>query len=161
MAKLNYKTLVAPFTDKLVSATGEISTSWQSFFDYVTKLLIPMGVEKSFPLANFVTVAADIEGLSLDSRFVSYAVVEYLIQRVTDSYESVGSGVAYLHYKPMSEVWEFVVAPVTAGVTFSVTAEGQIQYTSDDIAGVYSISRIVWRVRTLAGKHSSYSSAGS
>lgn len=46
------------------------------------------------------------------------------------------------------------------GVKFSVTTAGQVQYTSTSITGTASISKISWRMRTLGGKSSTYSSAG-
>lgn len=43
------------------------------------------------------------------------------------------------------------------GVVFSVTSDGQVQYTTTNISGTASISKIFFRMRTMGGKNSQYS----
>lgn len=169
----NYKKLVAPLIDKISDKEGVLSLPWVEFFRMVQDFLTPLGQEKSFPLTNGKTTIVgdpdqdDIKGLSFDKQFVSQAIVEFLIQRITTdtgANELVATGVFHAVYKPTSQTWAIVSpwtpGPSTSGITFSITSAGQVQYTSSNITGTASISRIVWRARTLAAKHSTYSKVG-
>ncbi|NJM09339.1 MAG: hypothetical protein HC883_00105 [Bdellovibrionaceae bacterium] len=161
------ETLDAPFRDSVVEANGLLTTAWTWFVRSVTERLFPLGVERSFPLANNQAAAADVVGLKVNSRGVSQAIVEFLVQRVTTStgaVELIEAGYFTLSYSPTSETWTLSQPnpnlPEDSGVTFTVTATGQVQYTSSNVAGTPSISRVVWRMRTLAGKSEAYSSQG-
>lgn len=147
---------------------GGMSQTWAWFFRSVYERLYALGAEKSFQLANNQSSAADIDGLRLNKRGVSQAVVDYLVQRVTTgsgAQELIESGTLIFAYKPTSDTWEIVPVsedlPTDAGVTISITSAGQVQYTTTSISGTPFISRIVWRSRSLIGKHPSYSSVGS
>lgn len=156
-----------PYRDEVIDASRLLSFSWTSFFRSLYERIRPLGAEKSFALANNQSVAADIEDMKVNSRAVSHAVVEYLVQRVTTdtgATELCESGSFWLTYKPTSDTWALSVIsenlPSNAGIVFSVTAAGQVQYTTTDITGTASLSRINWRMRTLAAKSSLYSSQG-
>jgi hypothetical protein len=156
-----------PLKDRLVELGGAVSVSWTWFFRSVYERLYPLGVERSFQLANDVSVAADVTDLKVNARGVSQAFVDYLVQRVTtggSAVELIETGYFTLSYRPASESWDLEQPdpdlPDDSGVTFSVTTAGQVQYTSTDIAGDPSISRMFWRMRTMAGKSTQYSSQG-
>lgn len=153
-----------PFRDRISNEMGFVSPSWTSYFNILTKIVSPLGSEKSFSLKNNLAVAEDIEGLSFTSKVTSHAVVEYLIQRVTDTNEVITAGMFHAVYKPTSNNWSIVAigtpGPSSSGITFSITASGQVQYTSTNVTGVQSISKITWRARTLAAKSSQYSVMG-
>lgn len=154
-------TLKPPFDQQVSNRDGYVSPEWTTFFGGLTNLLNPLGQEKSFQLKNNLAVAEDVEGLSFTSKTVSQAVVEFYIQRVTDTNEIITSGCFHLAYKPSANSWSLVMigtpGPDSSGITFSVTAGGQVQYTSSNVTGVISISKITWRARTLAAKNSLYS----
>lgn len=156
-----------PLADKLSTITGFVSQPWEIFFRALSEMLLPLGAERAFELTNNQSVAADIVGLKFNRRSVSQAVVEFLVQRVTTSTgatELVESGSFILTYNPTADDWNIsltnINTPDNSGVDFTVTTAGQVQYTSSNITGVHSISRVVWRARTLAAKNSIYSTQG-
>lgn len=156
-----------PYRNPLIERSGMLTTAWTNFFRSLFDRLLPLGAERSCQIANNQSGAADVVGLKVNARAVSQAVVDYLIQRVTTSTgatELVESGIFILAYRPTDEDWDLSIVseetPDDAGVDFSVTADGQVQYTSSDITGTPSISRVLWRMRTLAGKSTQYSSQG-
>lgn len=153
--------LLPPFSEQVSNRDGFVSPSWTTFFGLVTNLLNPLGVEKNFQLKNNLAVAEDIVGLSFNSKVVSQAVVDYYIQRVTNSNEVITSGTFHAVFKPSANNWALVTmgtpGPNSSGITFSISTAGQVQYTSSNVIGTVSISKITWRARTLAAKNSQYS----
>ena len=156
-----------PFQDKISNEGGYVLETWTDFFAAVADALIPLGKEKSYQLKNNLAVAESIEGLSFDSRRISQVVVDFYIQRVTTgsgATEIVTTGTFHLAYKPTSNSWAIVTigtpGPSTSGVTFSITADGSVQYTSTNVTGTAQISKITWRARTMAAKSNIYSTAG-
>lgn len=152
-----------PRRDRVSDEGGIISRVWENFFRAIQKALDPLGTEKSFELSNNVAVAADVEGLSFDKATVSQAAVDYLIQRVTTgggAVEQIETGTFFVVFKPTSNSWALSSGPTTAGITLTITATGQIRYTSTNIAGSASISKLTFRSRTLASKNSQYSEMG-
>lgn len=167
MANVSNETFDAPYKDPVIAEGGMLSTAWTWFYKALVERIYPLGIEKSFTIANNQSAAADIEGMKVNSRGVSQAVVEFLVQRVTtdtDAVELIESGHFLLTFNPTSNTWTLYQPnpnqPEDSGVTFTVTSDGQVQYTSTEIAGTPSISRVVWRMRTLAAKSATYSSQG-
>lgn len=157
------ESLEVPYKTPMLEG-GFLNHLWSWFFRAVQERLRPLGIESFFDLANGQASAADIDGLNFDSGTVSQATIDYLVQRVTTSTgatEEIESGILIATYNPTSEDWNLHAVdennPDDAGITFSITSEGQVQYTTDTITGTASISRIVWRARTLSAKHSTYS----
>ena len=113
------------------------------------------------------TPRGDVTDLKFNFRGVSQATVDFLIQRVTTSTgatELIESGIFVVSYNPTSDDWSLTMigtpGPDDSGVDFSIDSSGQVQYRSSSITGTASISRVIWKARTLAGKHSSYSTIG-
>lgn len=158
-------TFKPPYKSALADQSGLASKDWSFFFRRMMDLLIPLGAEKNFSLVNNQAVAADIEGMKFDSERESQAIVDYLIQRVTTgggAQEKIEAGSFYAAFRPTSNNWILTgdVPTATSGVTLSVTALGQVQYVSTNLTGTASISKIAFRVRTLAAKNSQYSEVG-
>lgn len=172
--------LKMPDRDPIVDNRAMVSRPWSEFFRLMRDLLSPLGSEKIFDIKNNIGLEAapnnvpiNIDGLVFDSGTVSHAIVDYVIQRltvdpgtpVTINTELSQAGCFHLVFKPGSKVWSLVQigtpGPDASGVTLSVTTAGQVQYKSTNISGTPSISRIIYRARTLAGKHANYSKAGS
>lgn len=154
-----------PLREMLLEAAGQLTQPWAWFFRAIHERLKPLGIEKTFTLVNNQASAADVTGLVFDLRQTSQAIVEYLVQRITTSTgatELVESGIFIVSYMPTSATWELhsvsADTPDNSGVTFSVTSAGQVQYTSTNITGTASISKLTYRARTLGGKNSQYSS---
>lgn len=164
---ISQESLSVPYNDRAVDKEGFLSNIWTSFWQSLFDRIYPLGVENSFQLVNNQSAPADVTGLKVNSRAVSMAIVEFLVQRVTTSTgatELVEAGSFILSYNPTANDWNIsltnINAPDNSGVDFTVTATGQVQYTSTNISGTASISRVVWRMRTLAGKSAQYSSQG-
>ncbi len=156
-----------PLKERLSDASDLVSSAWSSFFRSIYDRLYPLGIERSFTIVNNQAGAADVTGLKVNPRGVSQAIVEFLVQRVTTgggAVELVESGSFNLTYNPTAEDWNITLTqinvPDNSGVDFTVTDEGQVQYTSTNITGDASISRIFWRMRTIAGKSTQYSAQG-
>lgn len=154
-----------PFKDILAGPNGFLASSWERFIRSSYERLLPLGVENSFSLKNNQSVAVDITDLKFSARAVSVAFIDFLIQRVTTGIGAVqltAAGTIAAVYRPTSVAWEIhaigTAGPSTSGITFSITAAGQVQYTSTNVGGTAQISKICWRDRTLAGKNNLYSS---
>lgn len=154
------KTLDVLYRDKIVGENGLVSRTWGEFFRLLQISLNALGLEQYFLIENNQSSAINIDGLSFDKRFVSQSSVDYLIQRVTDAIEKIETGTFYAAYLPTTDSWVLSNLPSTAGITLSVTSDGQVQYTSTNLAGIESISKITWRARTMAAKNSLYSQMG-
>lgn len=150
-----------PYRNSVVElATGILSLAWQNFFRSLYERVYPLGIETSFIFENNKTDASNIEGLQFDSNKVTQVFIEYVIQRIhgpkLDPVEKIQTGVFAVVYKPAAELWSIVnigtPGPDNAGITFSITAGGQVQYTSSNITGAQKISKITWRARTLGAK---------
>lgn len=160
MASINQRSLDVPYQNTLLErATGILTIPWQNFFRSLFERVLPLGLETSFPLVNNQASAANIEGLQFDYVKTNQVIIEYIIQRITGSIsptELIQTGVFALAYKPAAQTWHIVTigstGPDSAGITFSVTTGGQVQYTSTNMTGSANISKITYRARTLAAK---------
>lgn len=167
MAASPLKIFQVPFLDRVIDERRFLSTPWERFFRFLQELILPLGSESYFPLNNNQVEAADIVGMALDYTKVSQGIVEYLVQRVTvgtNPVQLLESGVFHLVYLPTENSWSLIPmgtpGPHDADITFTVTSSGQVQYTTGQVDGSPSISKIVYRIRTLAGKNKQYSTVG-
>lgn len=156
-----------PYREPVVNRSFLLTRAWEWFFRSVYTRLYALGIERSFALANNISTPTDIIGARFDKRGVTQAVVEYMIQRVTTgvgAIEKIESGILIFVYRPTSLDWDIVVVseetPDDAGINFSITADGQVQYTSTNETGTPLISNLFWRARTLGGKNQLYSDMG-
>lgn len=153
----------APIRENPTDSTGLLSRAWQDFFSLVSETLFYAGSENSMTLVNNQVAAVDITNLSFDKRYVSAGHVDYFIQRTTSINESVETGTFFVAYKHKANTWQITGGPTTAGVTVSITADGQCQYVTTNQTGTFlntSISRIVFRARSIRAKSTLYSVVG-
>lgn len=136
---------------------GEESSAWA---EAVTKSLEEvMGPgdlsQKTSTIDNGVTSPKrDILGFFIDPAIVRAAVCEYSVHRKTSSTERVEVGQLFIMYKSgingANSGFEIVqVGGGFAGVTFSITSNGQVQYTSVGLDGENHIGKITFRARAL------------
>lgn len=94
-------------------------------------------VETSFTVANNQSSAANVTGLVFDKNSYKSAYIMATVRRKTNSNEAVSVGRLIAIYKDASSTWELIdeLGGDDDGVTFSITAAGQVQYTSDNMAG--------------------------
>ena len=166
MTQINSSFLI-PIKQQITDASGLLSQSWDLFFRTLYNRVSALGVEKTFAIANNQASAVNITGFQINKDQISAAFVDFLVQRVTTStgaVELVEAGKLTALYNPTSDNWslveESVNNPENSGVTFSITSTGQMQYTSSNVGGTPSISRVVYRARVLAAKSNLYSSFG-
>lgn len=167
MGKLQ-RSFEVPYRDQVLDSNGVLANAWEWFFRAVVERIYPLGDEDSILLVNNQAAVANVTNLKFNSKGVSQAFVDFLIQRVTTgagAVELIASGMFAAVYKPTSNTWAIQMigtpGPSTSGITFSITALGQVQYTSTNETGTASISKLCWRARTLGAKNEKYSSVGS
>ena len=118
---------------------GEEVTDWiVAISDQVSNILGTYDIPNTtFTLANNQAVAASITGFAFSTTFVRAFQADYFIERDTDSSTKVTeSGILYGNYNSEDGSWDLNQEAVgDAGITFSITGAGQIQYTSTDISG--------------------------
>lgn len=153
-----------PYSDDFVDDKGKLARAWHAFFGRISEALAFLGQEKVQPLINnSLGPAVSITGLKFDYRYTSGAIIEYLVQRVTDSVELLQIGRVEVCWRPTAEIWACCntwLGPDDVEITFSIGTDGQVKYNLTNIAGTESISRIIYRVRPFAGKSSLYSKVG-
>ena len=149
-----------PLTTEVVDNKNIITEPWSQFFSLLKDRLDPMGVEKTFELVNNQAAYANITGLSFNSTVLKHAIIEYFVQRVT-----TGGGAVELHeagvlravWQQTSATWAISqgdAAPDDAGITFGIATSGtvgNVQYQTTNETGTASVSKISYRVRTMAG----------
>jgi hypothetical protein len=103
------------------------------------------------------TGPADITGLSFDSNSVHRARVAISIFRRNDSVSAKEEAVFEFSYDPEAATWQTSVEGESnygsAGVSISITAAGQVQYTSTSFAGVGYSGYLIFQeiISTKAG----------
>jgi hypothetical protein len=94
---------------------------------------------------------------ALDYTKTKQALIEYFVQRVTTgggATELLESGILHAVWKPTTAAWSLSQGdsyPSDAGITFSITTDGNVEYTTTNISGTASISKITFRVRSMVG----------
>lgn len=159
MAVVNIPSLDVPYQTPISGDKNLITLSWQNFFRKLYDIVNPLGFEKSAQLLNNQASAVNIEGMQFDFDKVNQVTIEYIIHRITTgggATEIVTTGIMQLAYRKVSLGWSIVPigtpGPSVSGITFTITASGQVQYTSSNITGTASISKITYRARTLNAK---------
>lgn len=107
--------------------------------------------ETEFTIANNVAVATNVTDLLFDGALNRAFMLDYSIYRQTDTASSAVAQVGQLRgvYNTQSTTWYLSddFAGQNAGVTFSITSGGQIQYTSTDIAGANYVGTMKYNPR--------------
>lgn len=81
--------------------------------------------------------AVDVDGLVFDKSVYKTVVLDVDIERFTDTNKVQETGQIKLNHDTQADAWQisFNSSFGDAGVVFSVTGSGQVQYTSDDLTG--------------------------
>jgi hypothetical protein len=137
---------------------GEPSTGWAV---EVTKALIellgPNDIpETSFNVANNISVFTNISNLVFNTGAVRSATIDYSIYRISDTvtYGNVEAGtikIIYDNNAPVNSKWTLGVYNQvgTAGMQFSITDAGQVQYKSSNILGTGYSGEMHFRAKSL------------
>lgn len=104
----------------------------------------------SFTVANNQSSAANVTGLSFDTTEVRSAIISYSIYRSTSLSELSECGHIFATYKSTANSWEFTpVGTGDAGVTFSITSAGQVQYTSTNLSGTSYVGKLKFSAKAF------------
>jgi hypothetical protein len=104
----------------------------------------------SFNVANNQSSAANITGLLFDTATIRSAIVSYSIYRSTNSAEYSECGNIYVTYNSIAGSWDIAQTCVgSSGVTMSITSAGQIQYTTDSMAGTGYSGKLKFLAKTF------------
>lgn len=91
----------------------------------------------SFTVANNISSASNVTGLLFSGAAIRSAHIRYESYRKTASGELAESGTLVILYNDIAADWDLAVLGVNgnAGVTFTITSSGQVQYVSTNLAG--------------------------
>lgn len=110
-----------------------------------------IGPTTSVAIANNQGSAQNVTNLTINPALYRAGFVEYFVQRTTAGTEVSECGYLYLLYNDLAGSWTISQTGNGIGETgtsFSVTAGGQVQYTSSNIAGQTS-GKMRFRLRVL------------
>lgn len=138
---------------------GEAATGWAiEVTEVLGELLGPNDIsETSFTFQNNIGVFTDVSGLVFNTGQVRSATINYSIYRTSTGSPSghAEAGIITMVYDnsaaPGSK-WIMIVGNIAgdAGVTFSVTDLGQIQYKSTDIGALGYSGAMHFRAKTTS-----------
>ena len=124
---------------------GEEATGWaEEVTDVLSSLLGPDDIlETTFNVNNNISVDTNVNGLSFNTGTVRSVNIQYSLYRVSDSTPSgnAESGIISLVYDNSAASgfkWTLTQGGISgnAGVTFTITDAGQVQYKSTDIGSI-------------------------
>lgn len=133
---------------------GGEATGWaEEVTGVLNNLLGPDDIlETSFNIANNQTTAADVTGLVFNAGSVRSAVVEYSVFRISDVNPSGNTETGEMHIVYDNNAgWSIGIGGVVgnSNVQFSITASGQVQYTSTDIDALNYVGVMKFKARAL------------
>lgn len=154
-----------PFQSPVTDSSSILTRAWENFFRKIQDVVNYIRDEEVFNLENNQSSPANIAPLAFDNQITSHAVIEYFVQRIHSTpSENLQAGRLTVFYR--YNTFDWVLTNTTEGssgspgVTFSITSTGQIQYTTTNISGLPSLSRITFRVREIKAKSALYSKLG-
>ncbi len=90
----------------------------------------------NFTVANNQVAAANVTGLTFDVGTIRSAIISYSVFRSTADNEAGECGFLLITYLTDADAWTISrYSNADAGLVFSVTDSGQVQYTSTSISG--------------------------
>lgn len=104
----------------------------------------------NFTVANNQSAAANVNGLTFDVGTIRSAIVTYSVYRSTSLSEKGETGFLLLTYLTTANAW--TVARYTnsdAGMIFSVTDTGQVQFTSDNMSGTSYVGKMKFQAKAF------------
>lgn len=110
--------------------------------------------ETSFAIVNNQSSASNVTGLSFSGASVRSFIIDYHVYRNTTgtgATELAESGTLMGVYSTVAASWEMTQGPAagSSGVTFTITAAGQVQYTSTNITGTAATSTMKFKYRAM------------
>jgi hypothetical protein len=133
---------------------GQDAADWAAEVTAVLASLVSPGdiLETTSTITNNTVLATDVSGLSFSSSVVRAANVDYTIIRSSTgpTISVVESGTMYITYNTIDFTWSFAQTKYgNAGVTFSITSLGQVQYISSAMSATGYVGILTFKARTL------------
>ena len=95
-------------------------------------------------------VLTSVGSLSFDTSTVRGAVIDYTIDRSTSTTELSETGTMWVTYNSRLNTWELARVSVgNAGVVFTITPAGQVQYTGTVMSGTGYVGAIAYQAKAL------------
>ncbi len=134
---------------------GGEATGWATeVTNVLNNLLGPNDIlETSFSIANNQSTVADVTGLAFNAGSVRSAVVEYSVYRISDSSPGGNTETGEMHIVYDNSVgWLIGIGGVVgnAGVQFTITSAGQLQYTSTDVGSLNYSGVMKFKAKALS-----------
>lgn len=136
---VNKKTFLYPSVDE-EPGWGEDATKWAKEVTRVLESLAGTNdiLKTGFTINNNISSATDVNGLLFNTSAVRSALINYSLYRTTASPSNhvAESGQILIVYDSVAGTWNMTqMANGNAGVSFTITNGGQVQYTSTNITG--------------------------
>lgn len=133
---------------------GGEATAWATeVTNVLNNLLGPNDIlETSFNIANNQTTAANVTGLIFNTGAVRSAVVEYSVFRISDTNPSGNTETGEMHIVYDNAAgFSIGIGGIVgnSGCIFTITAAGQVQYTSTDIGSTNYTGIMKFKARAL------------
>lgn len=100
----------------------------------------------AFTIANNQSSPANVTGLSFNKATIKSVRIQYDIYRKNNTVNYNETGFIWLVYNALTDDWTISVQSNLddAGVTFSVTTAGQVQYVSTNISVTSYVGQLRW-----------------
>lgn len=120
-------------------------TTFTQLRDAILAIVGRGGSQSSFSIANN-TGPSDVTGLLFNSANIRSARVLFHLERRTDTQDVMEHGEMFIAFNDETSAWEIIIQSHgdDAEVVFSITAGGQIQYTSNDLTGASYAGTLRW-----------------
>ncbi|MDW8347624.1 MAG: hypothetical protein RML94_11760 [Bacteroidia bacterium] len=108
-------------------------------------------VNSTATIANNQTTPVDVVGMVFSNAETRSARISYQVKRSVTGTTLIQSGTIFLDYNPQLSNWILThdYTAGDAGVSFSVLASGQVQYTSSNLTGAGYQGEIIFNAKTL------------
>jgi len=131
---------------------GEDATAWAKEVTSVINSLLGRGdiLTTTVTVQNNISAFEDVQFMVFSGTIVRAANISYVIERADGNNSYVESGTIYLNYNEDTGIWSLAQKKQgDAGVVFSVTSEGQVQYKSSNLPGLSYTGSITFQAKTL------------
>lgn len=104
----------------------------------------------SFTITNNTPSVSNVTGAAFDTASVRSAIISYSLYRSSTTTEMCETGQIYLSYKSTAGAWEIAqYYSGTSGVVFTITAGGQLQYTSTNFGGSSYVGKMKFNAKSF------------
>jgi hypothetical protein len=149
---INGETFQYPEPNQLPGWGGQATDAFVALANVVNGVVGPYDILNTVSnIANNVTTPTLIPGLAFSPVVITGATVNYNVYRVTSTNEVVEQGLMLISYLPNSATWDIVtMSSQASNVVFSISPQGQVLYTDDNMPGSNYSGSITFRASALS-----------